>query len=328
MRVLLTGGAGFIGSHLAERCLDNGWEVLILDDLSTGCEVNIAHLCKRSGCSFRQSSVLDKRLLREAIDSCDIVFHLAAIVGVRLVLGNPTAVMRVNALGTINVLECAARESKRTILASTSEVYAMSSEREAHEDAALVLGAPSKGRWSYAYSKSLAEASCFAYFREFGVPVTVARLFNCVGPRQSGRYGMVLPTFIRQALAEEPLTIFGNGQQTRSFTYVGDVVEALLLLCLSTRAVGQIFNIGTPWSISINALAAMVVSATKSNSRIEHLDPRTIYGDEYEDAPRPRPCLEKIEQLVGYRPATPVEWVIETIVREERQSAGTSLASR
>src|ERR1019366_2907899 len=244
MKILITGGAGFIGSHLAERCLKQGWAVRVLDDLSTGAAENLAHLKDCPALEFAHGSVLDRRLLDQVIEGCDLVFHLAAAVGVRLILDNPVRAIATNIHGTEAVLAAAAPRRIPVFIASTSEVYGKSTALPFREDADLVLGATTKARWSYAASKALDEFLGMAYWSHSGVPVTIVRFFNTVGPRQTGRYGMVLPTFVKQALKGEPITVFGSGEQTRCFGYVGDVIEMLVRLAQTPRVAGEVINIG------------------------------------------------------------------------------------
>ena len=265
MRVLITGGAGFIGSHLAEALLSRGDEVAVLDDLSTGRLENIAHLTAWPGFSCTVGSVTNEPLVANLVDQCDMVFHLAAAVGVRLVMSAPVHTIETNVHGTETVLRQAAREKKLVVVASTSEVYGKSTVFPFREDADLVLGQPTKTRWGYAASKLIDEFLALAYWQEQQVPVIVVRFFNTVGPRQSDRYGMVIPNFVRQALAGEPLIVHGTGEQTRSFTWVGDVVWALLALAAEPRSVGQVFNIGNGAEVSIWELAKMIIDMTGSD---------------------------------------------------------------
>jgi UDP-glucose 4-epimerase len=314
MNVLITGGAGFIGSHLAERCLAEGWRVAILDDLSTGAFENIAHLKTKPAFSYRIESVFNEPLVGELVDCADLIFHLAAAVGVKLIVDSPVRTIETNVHGTEVVLRCAAKKGKPVMLASTSEVYGKSTRLPFREGDDLVLGPTTIGRWSYAASKALDEWLALAYWRERGLPVTVLRFFNTVGPRQTGRYGMVLPTFVRQALRGEPLTIHDTGEQRRCFSYVGDVVEALVRLAQTPAAVGEIVNIGNDREVTINALAALVREITGSPSCLEHKSYAEAYGPGFEDMHRRVPCLEKLESLVHYRPATSLEAIVRRVV--------------
>jgi len=314
MNVLITGGAGFIGSHLAERCLAEGWRVAILDDLSTGAFENIAHLKTKPAFSYRIESVFNEPLVGELVDCADLIFHLAAAVGVKLIVDSPVRTIETNVHGTEVVLRCAAKKGKPVMLASTSEVYGKSTRLPFREGDDLVLGPTTIGRWSYAASKALDEWLALAYWRERGLPVTVLRFFNTVGPRQTARYGMVLPTFVRQALRGEPLTIHDTGEQRRCFSYVGDVVEALVRLAQTPAAVGEIVNIGNDREVTINALAALVREITGSPSCLEHKSYAEAYGPGFEDMHRRVPCLEKLESLVHYRPATSLEAIVRRVV--------------
>jgi UDP-glucose 4-epimerase len=282
MNIFITGGAGFIGSHLAERCLAEGWSVSIIDDLSTGSFENVAHLRSSKRFSYTIDSVFNMPLVSELVDCCDIVIHLAAAVGVRLVVESPVSTIETNVRGTETVLKAAAKKKKRVILASTSEVYGKSLRVPFREDDDLVMGCTTKGRWSYACSKALDEFLGLAYFHEKGVPVSVVRFFNTVGPRQTARYGMVLPNFINQALANRPITVFGDGTQTRCFGYVGDAVEALVRIARNPRLAGEIVNIGADSEISIKELAMAVRQRTNSRSEIVHVPYAEAYCHVFE----------------------------------------------
>jgi UDP-glucose 4-epimerase len=318
MHVLITGGAGFIGSHLAERCLNDGWRVSVIDDLSTGSFDNIAHLKGAAGFAYVLDSVFNRPLMAELVDSCDLVFHLAAAVGVRLVVESPVRTIETNVGGTEAVLSAAAKKRKHVLVASTSEVYGKSAALPFHEDADLVLGPTTKGRWSYAASKMLDEFLAVAYWNEKRVPTTIVRLFNTVGPRQSARYGMVLPTFIGQALAGKPITVFGTGEQQRCFGYVGDVVEALVRIARAPGVAGEVINIGNDCEITINALAQLVKDITGSDSEITHVPYEAAYGPGFEDMFRRLPSVEKLKRLVGFRPQTPVAKIVELLTEYEK----------
>jgi UDP-glucose 4-epimerase len=328
MTVLITGGAGFIGSHLAERCLKQGWAVRVLDDLSTGTAENLASLRDRPAFEFVHGSVLDRRLLDEVIKGCNLVFHLAAAVGVRKILDNPICSIGTNIHGTESVLAAAAPSRTRVFIASTSEVYGKSTAIPFREDSDLVLGATTKSRWSYAASKALDEFLGMAYWDQHGVPVTVVRLFNTVGPRQTGRYGMVLPSFMMQALKGAPITVFGSGRQTRCFGYVGDVIEMLVRLAETPGVAGEVINIGNDREISINDLARLVKSISGSSSPIVHVPYQTAYGDGFEDMERRVPCLEKVRLLTGYRPETSTEAIVRAVVDYQCSQAHWQLPSR
>ena len=322
-RVLVTGGAGFFGSHLAEALLKRDHEVFILDDLSTGSVENIRHLKMHRGLHYWFDSVANKPLLAELVDECDVVVHLAAAVGVRLIVESPVHTIETNVTGTELVLKAASKKKKLVFLASTSEVYGKSAHVPFGEQDDLVLGAPTKGRWSYAASKALDEFLALAYWKEKKLPVVVGRFFNIVGPRQSGRYGMVLPTFVSQAMAEADLTVFGTGQQTRCFCYVGDAVKAVLKLLERREAVGQIFNIGSNREISIQSLAQQVIGRVGSKSRIRFIPYDQAYEEGFEDMLRRLPSLEKIESLIGWKPVTPLDTCIDLVARHfEQRTSG------
>jgi UDP-glucose 4-epimerase len=321
MKVLITGGAGFIGSHLAERCLREGWHVSVLDDLSTGSFENIAHLKGLPRFGYAIDTVFNGPLVSELVDCCDIVFHLAAAVGVRLVVDSPVRTVETNVHGTEVVLRAAAKKRKRVVIASTSEVYGKRVKVPFFEDDDLVMGPPKNGRWSYACSKALDEFLGLAYHKEKHVPVTVVRLFNTVGPRQTGRYGMVLPTFVRQAFLGEPITVFGDGSQRRCFGYVLDAVEALIRIAEIDRVVGEILNVGNDEETTIDTLANTVRTRMRSQSKIVHVPYEAVYGPGFEDMLRRVPSLAKLERLIGYRPTTPLETIIDTVASDLRAHA-------
>lgn len=318
MKVFITGGAGFIGSHLAERLIEGGHRVSILDDLSTGAMANIDHLIDRPGFEHRIGSVTDAPLVAELVDRCDVTVHLAAAVGVRLIVERPVHTIETNVHGTEVVLNAVARKQKPIFLASTSEVYGKSQKVPFSEDDDLVMGATTHARWSYACSKALDEWLGLAYHRDKGVPVTVFRLFNTVGPRQTGRYGMVLPTFAAQAVAGEPITVYGSGEQSRCFCHVGDAIRAIEALMFEPAAVGQVFNIGSDREVSINGLAEMVREAADSRSRIVRIPYDEAYAEGFEDMQRRVPDVSKLERAVGFKPSTPLETIVADVVREQR----------
>jgi UDP-glucose 4-epimerase len=318
MKVLITGGAGFIGSHLAERCLRDGCSVSIIDDLSTGAFENVAHLKEFAKFKYTLDTVFNAPVVAELVDCCDVVFHLAAAVGVRLIVESPVHTIETNVHGTEVVLRAAAKKKKRVILASTSEVYGKSTKVPFCEDDDLVMGPTTKGRWSYACSKALDEFLGLAYHKEKHLPVTIVRMFNTVGPRQTGRYGMVLPTFVRQALLNQPITVYGDGKQSRCFGYVLDVIEALVRIATRDQMAGEVVNIGNNQEISINGLASLVRSRLCSESEIIHLPYERAYGPGFEDMSRRVPSLAKIERLIGYRPTTPLEEIVDVVAMEMR----------
>ena len=320
MKALLTGGAGFIGSHLAERLLEHGHEVSILDNLATGSIDNIAHLKGRRGFTYAIDSVTNEPLLAEMIDRCDVVFHLAAAVGVKLIVEQPVHTIETNVHGTEVVLKHANKKKKVVFIASTSEVYGKSVDVPFREGADLVLGATVKHRWAYACSKMIDEFLALAYWKEKKLPVVVVRFFNTVGPRQTGQYGMVLPTFVRQALAGHPITVFGDGTQSRSFTYVGDVVEALVTLMQEPRAIGEVFNIGNVGEVTILGLAQRVKELTGSQSPIHFVPYDEAYEAGFEDMPRRVPDISKLHDLIGYEPKVGLDDIIQRVIDYFREN--------
>jgi UDP-glucose 4-epimerase len=318
MRILITGGAGFIGSHLAESLLAAGHEVFVLDDLSTGCIDNIAHFKSHERFHYTIDSVFNEPLVAELVDRAAVVFHLAAAVGVKLIVQEPVHTIETNVHGTEVILRHAAKKKKLVFIASTSEVYGKSTDVPFRETADLVLGATTRHRWAYACSKALDEFLALAHWKERQLPVIIARFFNTVGPRQTGQYGMVVPTFVRQALAGEAITVFGDGSQSRSFTYVGDVVDALQKLMVEPRAVGEVFNIGNIEEVTILELARRVKAITGSASPIVTIPYDQAYEAGFEDMPRRVPDLRKIEQLIGYRPAVGLDEIITRVVASQR----------
>jgi UDP-glucose 4-epimerase len=314
-RALITGGAGFLGSHLAEALLNEGHQVSILDDLSTGAIENLRELRGHDGLQYCIDSVANTSRLAELVDDCDIVFHLAAAVGVRLIVESPVHTIETNVTGTELVLKAANKKKKPVFVASTSEVYGKSIQVPFREDDDLVLGATTKGRWSYAASKLVDEFLALAYWKEKKLPVIVARFFNIVGPRQSSRYGMVFPNFVSQALAGEDVTVFGTGHQTRCFCYVGDAVQAALGLLRRPQAVGEIFNIGSDSEISINDLAHRVIHRLSSTSKIRRIPYEIAYELGFEDMPRRVPALAKIAEFTGWRPLTSLDTSIDLVAR-------------
>jgi UDP-glucose 4-epimerase len=326
MRVLITGGAGFIGSHLADAYLERGDEVFVLDDLSTGSIDNIRHLRGRHHFHYAIESVHHAPTVAELVDQCDVVFHLAAAVGVKLIVESPVRTIETNVHGTEVVLAQANKKKKKVLIASTSEVYGLSTDVPFREDGSLVLGPTSKGRWSYACSKAIDEFLALAYWRERKLPTIIVRLFNTVGPRQTGQYGMVVPTFIKQALTGRPITIHGDGTQSRCFTHVSDVVGALVGLMDHPGAVGEVFNVGSSEEISIQTLAERVKELTGSSSEIVHVPYEQAYGEGFEDMPRRLPDITKIGNLIGYQPRKNLDEILTGVVDYFRDAP--SAASR
>ncbi len=319
MRVLITGGAGFVGSHLAEVLLDRGDEVFVLDNLSTGSIDNIEHLKSRPGFHYTIDTVSNEPLLAEMIDRCDTIVHLAAAVGVKLIVEAPVHTIETNVHGTEVVLKHAAKKRRLVLIASTSEVYGKSLDLPFREDADLVLGPTTKHRWAYACSKMIDEFLALAYWKERKLPVIIVRLFNTVGPRQTGQYGMVIPSFVRQALAGQPITVYGDGSQSRSFTYVGDVVRAMVTLIDEPAAIGQVFNIGNEQEITINALAAKVKALTGSRSEIVRVPYDEAYEAGFEDMPRRVPDISKISGLIGYAPTVELDEILTRVIESSRK---------
>jgi UDP-glucose 4-epimerase len=307
---------------LAEALLARGDEVFILDDLSTGSVENVRHLKTHQRFHYFFDSITNKHLLAELVDESDIVFHLAAAVGVRLIVESPVRTIETNVYGTQLVLDAASKKKKLVFIASTSEVYGKSSQVPFHEDADLVLGPTTIGRWSYAASKALDEFLALSYWKEKKLPVVVVRLFNTVGPRQIGRYGMVLPNFVRQALEGAPITVFGTGQQSRCFCDVRDTVEAIIRLATNDRAIGEVVNVGNDEEISMEGLAHVVKQHTKSASPITYIPYDQAYEPGFEDMPRRVPSLEKLERLTGFRPATSLSEIVDRVVEHFQRKTG------
>lgn len=319
MRALITGGAGFIGSHLSETLLAAGHEVFVLDDLSTGSFDNIAHLKGRAGFHYTIDTVMNEPLVAELVDQCDVVYHLAAAVGVRLIVESPVRTIETNVHGTEVVLKLAAKKRRLVVIASTSEVYGKSEAVPFREDGDIALGATLKHRWAYACSKAIDEFLALAYWKEKRLPVIIVRLFNTVGPRQTGRYGMVVPNFVRQALDGEPITVFGDGTQTRCFTFVGDVVGALSAIVAEPAAVGDVFNLGNTEEISIGQLAARVKTLVGSASPIVTIPYDQAYESGFEDMPRRVPDISKIRNLIGYAPRVSLDEILRRVIEFHRK---------
>ena len=322
MRVLITGGAGFIGGHLSEALLDAGHQVLVIDDLSTGSIENITPLKGRPGFEYTIDTVFNDQVMAELVDRADVIFHLAAAVGVKLIVQEPVHTIETNVHGTEVVLRHAAKKKKLVFIASTSEVYGKSAQVPFREDADQVMGATFRHRWAYACSKALDEFLALAYWKQKKLPVVVVRFFNTVGPRQTGQYGMVVPTFVRQALAGEPITVFGDGTQMRSFTDVSDVVSALLKLMVLPAAVGEVINVGNTGEVTIRGLAEKIKVATGSQSPIVTIPYDQAYEAGFEDMPRRVPDLSKIRALIGYEPTVALDEIIDRVVASSRQEIG------
>lgn len=317
MKVLITGGAGFIGSHLAESLLKSGHQVVVLDDLSTGSLNNINHIIDHPKFKFIYGSILDALLMRKVVGECDTVVHLAAAVGVKLIVDKPVETMITNLRGTEILLDLVAKNKLKTLIASTSEVYGKSSAPAFNEDDDLVMGRTTKSRWSYACSKAIDEFLALAYNTQYGLPTVVMRFFNTVGPRQTGRYGMVLPTFVRQALSGEPITVYGDGMQTRTFTYVKDIVRGIIGLMDHDGAIGKVFNLGGKEEISILEFAWRVKEVTGSHSPIVKISYEEAYSEGFEDMRHRVPDISKIERLIGFDPATEVNTMIQSVAEYE-----------
>ena len=324
MRVLITGGAGFIGSHLTEAHLENGDEVYIIDDLSTGSLNNISSFQKDERYKSRlfvfTDTIFSRDVMLELTGTCEVVYHLAAAVGVRYILENPLESIRINIQGTEKVLELCSKFKKKVLIASSSEVYGKHLHAPLVESDNIIYGPSSKFRWSYAASKLMDEFSTLAYYRTSGLWATITRLFNTVGPRQTGAYGMVLPRFVDQALSNQPLTVYGEGKQTRTFTYVKDVVQALMALMQTDAAGGEVFNIGGIEEISMLDLAKRVVQATGSSSTIRLIPYEEAFQKDFEDMQRRVPSIEKIKSLIGFDPKTDLDTIIENVIEYAKES--------
>ncbi len=316
-RYLITGGAGFIGSHLARRLLDAGHAVTVLDDFSTGREQNLADITNHERFQLIRDSVENEMTVQAAMSGCDHVFHLAAAVGVQLVASEPVRTIRTTIHGTEVVLEIANRFGRPVLITSSSEVYGKGARVPFGEDDDVVMGATTFSRWCYAYSKGIDEFLGLAYHRQFGLPVTIVRLFNTVGPGQVGMYGMVLPRFVEAALANKPLQVYGDGTQTRCFCHVSDVVDALIELSATPSAVGQVFNLGSDEEISINDLARKVIALTGSKSTIEHVPYEVAYGRQFDDLPRRVPKLDKVRAAIDFLPRFDLGQIIAAVMGDE-----------
>jgi UDP-glucose 4-epimerase len=318
LKILITGGAGFIGSHLAEKHLALGDEVYIIDDLSTGSIANIQHLKLHPQFIYHIDSVTNRHLMAELVDLCDVIYHLAAAVGVRLILDSPVRTIETNIRCTEIVLSLAEVKRKRVLITSSSEVYGKKEAVPFREDDDLVLGATSKARWSYACSKAIDEFLAIAYWKERRVPAVIARLFNTVGPRQTGRYGMVIPNFVVQALTDADIRVFGDGTQTRCFTHVSDAVDALIDIAAHPDANGEVYNVGGNHEITILELARKIKEMTGSKSRIVLVPYSTAYEEGFEDMMRRVPDISKLNQLTGYLPKVSLEESLSSIIEDQR----------
>jgi len=318
MKALITGGAGFIGSHLAEALLREGHQVVILDNLSTGRYENVAHLDGREGFQVVIGTILNGTLVDKLVERCDVVFHLAAAVGVELIIRKPLESMTTNIKGSEIILDMAHRYRRKIIIASTSEIYGKNSTGPLREDTDRILGSPLKSRWSYSTSKAVDEILAYIYWKEKGVPTIIVRLFNTVGPRQSGAYGMVIPRFVSRALTGKPLLVHGDGKQSRCFLHVNDVVWALQKLMEHPGAVGEVFNVGSQEEVTIAELAARVLRITASHSLVEYIPYEEAYEEGFEDMPRRVPDISKIRALIGFQPTKDLDHIIQSVVEDIR----------
>ena len=318
-KILVTGGAGFIGSHLCELLLQKDHEVVAIDNLSTGRLDNIQHLLQAPGFQFVRETITNSQVLDRLTSEADIVIHLAAVVGVKLIVEDPVNTIATNIMGTEAVLTTANRYGCKVMLASTSEVYGKGFTVPFNEEDDCVMGPTSHSRWAYATSKAIDEFLGLAYHHQFGLPVVVMRFFNTVGPRQTGRYGMVLPRFVRQALTGEPITIYGDGEQSRCFADVADIIDGTVQLALHPGAVGQVFNIGSTEEVTIRVLAEKVIAATGSQSKIVYVPYDEAYAPGFEDMRRRVPDLEKIHQLIGYEPHYTLDETLQRVILYERE---------
>lgn len=319
MKVLITGGAGFIGSHLADALVNSGHQIIILDDLSTGRYENIKHLLDGPNTEFVLGSILNAELVDDLMSRAGLAFHLAAAVGVKLIVERPLESLMTNIRGSEIVLEKAHKHGTRILVTSTSEIYGKNTSDRLTEEDDRVLGSPLKSRWSYSEAKAIEEILAYTYWREKGLPSIIVRLFNTVGPRQTGSYGMVIPRFVSQALRNEPITVYGNGEQTRCFCYVGDVVRALIKLANSDAALGKVFNLGGDEEISMNDLAARIIKAAGSKSEVHFIPYDVAYEDGFEDMQRRVPDTTKAKDLVGFSPEVKLDEIIHQVIADQRR---------
>lgn len=318
MQILITGGAGFIGSHLTERLISEGHSVSILDDLSTGTRENLADIAGHNRLSFVEGDILDNALVTEMVNQADVVFHLAAAVGVKLIMEEPSRSILTNVNGTENVLRACIPGKTPVFVASTSEVYGKATKFPFNEDDDLTIGATKNLRWCYASAKQLDEFLALAFAREHGLPATILRFFNTTGPRQTGRYGMVLPSFVQAALDGRPLLVHGTGEQSRCFGHVADVVEAMMRLLDCPEAVGQVYNVGNDQEVTIRGLAEQIIAATGSNSQVQLIPYDQVYPEGFEDMARRVPDVAKLKAATGFRPERPLAQIIADVVAEKR----------
>ena len=318
MKILITGGAGFIGSHLADRLLEMGEEVFVIDDLSTGSLKNVEQLQDQERFHLVVDTILNEAVMNELVFKCDQIYHMAAAVGVKLIMNRPVETLETNVKGTEMVLMMANRYKKKLLIASSSEVYGKVMDGENTrlllENTDFLMGSTTKRRWAYACSKALDEFLALAYYEEKKLPVIIARLFNTVGPRQTGQYGMVIPNFVQKALIGKPITVYGDGSQSRSFTHVADVTDALIKLMTKPEAVGQIFNVGNPEEVTIKELALMIKEMTGSLSEIEYIPYEKAYGPGYEDMQRRCPDITKIQNFIGFAPKTNLKGIVQSVI--------------
>jgi len=314
MKILITGWAGFIGSHLSEKLLSMGHKISVIDNLSTGRFANIRHLLKNENFNYTIDSVLNREVLEKLIAENDLIYHLAAAVGVKYIIDNPLLSLRTNIVGTENVLEFANKYKKKVLITSTSEIYGKSVKVPFKEEDDRLLGSTHISRWSYSSAKAIDEFLALAYYREKRLPVVIVRCFNTVGPRQTGQYGMVLPKFVKNALLNHPLTIYGDGKQSRCFTYVDDVVDGFIKLMGEKKAIGEIFNIGTSEEITIEELAKKIKTKTKSKSKLDYIKYEDAYEEGFEDMRRRVPDLTKIKNLIGYKPRYSLDDILDKVI--------------
>lgn len=318
MKILITGGAGFIGSHLADMLIEMGEEVFVIDDLSTGSLVNVEQHQSQERFHLVVDTILNEAVMNELVFKCDQIYHMAAAVGVKLIMNRPVETLETNVKGTEMVLMLANRYKKKLLIASSSEVYGkvMDGESTSYllEDTDRLMGSTTKRRWAYACSKALDEFLALAYFEEKKLPVIIARLFNTVGPRQTGQYGMVVPNFVQEALIGKPITVYGDGMQSRSFTYIADVIDALIRLMAKVEAVGQIFNVGNEEEVTIKELALMVKEMAGSSSEIEYIPYEKAYGPGYEDMQRRSPDITKLKSLIHFETKTDLRGIIQSVI--------------